>query len=313
MRTTTGASRTLVASCRPPRPGLDDGDVHLGRGELRERGRRQRLELRRAHRLGLGPDARRARPRGRPPPRPPGSARDQETTCGDVYAPGLEALGEQQRLGRRAPSSSSRSCRRRGSPRTPRSGLPRRPSSSRIRPSPNSSGQGLSDSSQARLLSRRAHRARAGSAPASRARPRPPRAARSRRSARCRACPRSARPPCAAARSRRRGCRSAGSCSLRTTASKMRRSSSGSSTTTPLRRAISAASRTRSSAPASSAKRASGSGHGETIRRASRSGQLRPDLLGHVRHHRVEEGEQALERRRARSRPRRGRPRRAAA
>ena len=83
----------------------------------------------------------------------------------------------------------------------------------------------------------------------------------------------------------------------RTTAAKIRRSSSEpSSTWTPLRRKICAASCTRSSAPASSANRASGSGHGETISRASRSGQLRPDLLGDVRHHRVQEREQALER-----------------
>ena len=59
----------------------------------------------------------------------------------------------------------------------------------------------------------------------------------------------------------------------RTTAAKMRRSSSEpSSTSTPLRRKICAASWTRSSASASSANRSSGSGHGETMSRALRSG-----------------------------------------
>ena len=59
----------------------------------------------------------------------------------------------------------------------------------------------------------------------------------------------------------------------RTTASKIRRSSSEPSPTrTPLRRNICAASCTWTRAPRSPAKRSSGSGHGDTIRRAARVG-----------------------------------------
>ena len=147
------------------------------------------------------------------------------------------------------------------------------------------------------VASRRAHRARAGTAPASRARPRPPRPARSRRSARSRASPRSARPPSAGGRSRRRGFRSPAAALAGRRRRRSRRSPSGSSTTTPLRRAIAAASRTARARPASAAKRSSASGHGVTISRLSRAGSCVPDLLGHVRHHRVQQREQALERR----------------
>ena len=60
---------------------------------------------------------------------------------------------------------------------------------------------------------------------------------------------------------------------------------------------------TRSRAPSSAANESSGSSQGATISRDSRVGQVRPDLLGHVRQHRVEKLEQALER------GERGRPR----
>ena len=71
-----------------------------------------------------------------------------------------------------------------------------------------------------------------------------------------------------------------------------------------------AASCTRSSASARRRARASGSGHGETISRVVV--ELRPDLLGHVRHHRMEQREQPLERG-ERGRDRRPRRRRTAA
>ena len=151
-------------------------------------------------------------------------------------------------------------------------------------------------------VSRRAHRARAGTARASRARPRPPRPGRSRRSARSTSIP-SER----ATSFRSRATSSSrlpftGSLSGWTTMSKTRFASPSSSTTTPLRRAMAAASRTRSSASRSAAKRSSGSGHGVTISRLSRAGKLGPDLLGHVRHHRVQQREQPLERRESRRR-----------
>ena len=57
--TTTRASRTFVASSRPPRPASTTADVDLARGELGERRRREHLELRRAR--GVRPDARERR------------------------------------------------------------------------------------------------------------------------------------------------------------------------------------------------------------------------------------------------------------
>ena len=84
----------------------------------------------------------------------------------------------------------------------------------------------------------------------------------------------------------------------RTTAAKMRRSSSRAeldlhaAAPEDLRRLLHAVERDRrrrrSARPAP--------GHGDTIRRASRAGKLRPDLLGHVRHHGMEQREQPLER-----------------
>ena len=83
----------------------------------------------------------------------------------------------------------------------------------------------------------------------------------------------------------------------RTTAAKMRRSSSEpSSTWTPLRRKICAASCTRSSALASAANRVVGLGPRRHDQPRLAIRELRPDLLRHVRHHRVQEREQTLER-----------------
>ena len=98
-------------------------------------------------------------------------------------------------------------------------------------------------------LSRRERRARGGSARASRARRRPRRPARSRRSARSRACPPLGRPRLRSRSISASRLPSTRARSGRTTAAKMRRSSSEpSSTWTPLRRKICAASWTRSSA-----------------------------------------------------------------
>ena len=82
--TTTGAARTFVASSRPPRPGLDHGDVDPGGRELRERRGRQHLELRRAD--APPPPAGRARARlSRSASRPSTRIRsDQPVTCGEV-------------------------------------------------------------------------------------------------------------------------------------------------------------------------------------------------------------------------------------
>ena len=83
---------------------------------------------------------------------------------------------------------------------------------------------------------------------------------------------RRARPPCAAARSRRRVAVDLAAPGGRRPRRCARSSSEPSSTWTPLRRKICAASCTRSSAPRRRRTRWSGSGHGETIRRASRAG-----------------------------------------
>ena len=259
----------------PAEAGLDDGDVDLGGRELGERGGGQRLELGRADRLG-----RRSRTRARAASRSASSPADA-----DPLGPGddvrrrvradAHALGE-----RAAPRPSRAVVVLPFVPTTwialsPRCGSPSAAGAARIRPSPNSSGHGARAArpSQAHVCSAaerielapvarellalalddlgrrvrdealvREHPLRAGDLLAEPRRSRPPRLPFS------------------------------GSRSGRTTASKIRRSSPGSSTRTPLRLEISAASCTRSSAPASSAKRSSGSGHGETISRASRAG-----------------------------------------
>ena len=185
----------------------------------------------------------------------------------------------------------------------PACGWPSSASSASIRAVPNPSvGHGESPSSQARwpmVSTRRRARPQAASASAeelelaadtaraSRAPPRRRPRARSRRSARSRASPRRERSPCGAAPapprcSRRPASALAGRPPRRSAAP--RRSSS--STRTPLRRNTWAASCTRSRAPSASACAASGSGHADTIRRVSRAGEVRPDLLGHVRHQR---------------------------
>ena len=140
---------------------------------------------------------------------------------------------------------------------------------------------------------RRAPRGRGGSARASRARPRPAPAARSttKRSF--------ASMPSARAISLRSRSRSASTSPFAftrsglTTASKIRFSSPSSATSTPLRRNVTAARCTSSSARASPGVE-SGSGHGRDDQ--ARVVELRPDLLGHVRHDGMEQREQPLER-----------------
>ena len=186
-------------------PRLDNRDLDARRGELGEGGRRQRLELRRLDRLRLPAHAiERGLEIGIP------------TADADPLGPGEhvrrgvgareDSLGQEQRLGRasrrRLPVRADDVDRPEAAMRAPQS------------------SQQVVDPSEAELLGprtqrlepgeviHRGHRARGGSARASRARPRRRRAARSPRSSRSRACPRSARPPCAGGRSRPRGFRS---------------------------------------------------------------------------------------------------------
>ena len=120
------------------------------------------------------------------------------------------------------------------------------------------------------LVSPRSRRVHGGTARASLARrPRPPRAL-ARRSARSRASSRRARSPCAVASRSASTSPFASDRSGLTTASKMRFSSPFELRHTPLRRNITAASCTSSSAPASLSSPASG--HGATISRVSRAG-----------------------------------------
>ena len=117
--------------------------------------------------------------------------------------------------------------------------------------------------------------------------------------ARSRASPRRARSPSAAARARRSTAPSVLRARRRsglTTASKIRFSSPSSATSAPLRRKVAAALWTRSiaSAAAGSPRRGAGPGAEDQPRVVV---ELRPDLLGHVREHRMEQGEQPLERR----------------
>ena len=139
---TTGASSDVRRVEPPAEPRFDDGGVDAALGELRERRRRQRLELRRADRLGRG--ANRARPRARTTRGSVSSRSCQPLTCGDVYAP--------------TPSPSARSSAAIvrvavDLPFVPttctdgnaRCGLPSASRSARILPRPNSSGHGDSD------------------------------------------------------------------------------------------------------------------------------------------------------------------------
>ena len=291
--------------------GLDDGGVDLPRGELGERGGRQHLELRRAR--GVRPHARERAPRGRRRAPSTWIRSDQPRTCGEMYAPTRSPSARSSAAvisvvdvlpfvpttwidGIRALRVAERG-EQRAHPPEPELLGPRR--------------QALEPAEVASR--RRAPRARAGSARASRARPR-------RRLGGAFATNRSfASIPSARAISFCSRARSAVDVAVRlarrsglTTASKIRFSSPSSATRTPLRRNVAAASCTRSSAAAAAgiaAIRARATA--PTISRAVV--ELRPDLLGHVRHHRVEQREQPLERgERGRDRARRRRRRAAA-
>ena len=212
------------------------------------------------------------------------------------YAPTAEPCIREQRFDRARRRSTSRSCRRRGSTGSGAAGRRALRAAPCMRSSPKPSfGHGLRGLDDP--LSRRLHRAPAGSARASRARPRRPRRERCRRSARSRASSRRGRSPCcsrALSAATLPFARPAGSGF--TTASKMRRSSPSSLGSTPLRRKIdrrflhgSRAHRASASSPAS--------GHGRDDQPRLARRQVRPDLFGHVRHRRVQELQQPLERR----------------
>ena len=114
---TTCERSTLVASSRPPSPASTTATSTSRARELRERGRAERLELRRLLRLGLGPDASDRR-----------LEVDLLAVDGDPLGPGADVRRD-RRADRRAPRraaaprssgspSTCRSCRRRGSPGT---------------------------------------------------------------------------------------------------------------------------------------------------------------------------------------------------
>ena len=289
--------RRVVAAAEPR---FDDCDVDSRSGERGERRGGQRLELRRPDALGRRA-ARVRRPRSKsassPSTRirslqPRRGARDRRADRRPSASRSCSIVTRRRRLAVRADDVDRRDTRLRIAELGEQRPHPLEPEAVRAA---TGSGSRASDA-ELTAVSRRARRARAGSARASRARPRRRRPARSPRSARSRACPRRARSPCAAARARPRGCRRRVPLRADDRREDRRSSSASSSTRTPLRRKSCAASCTRSSASTSPAKRASASGHGETISRDVARRQVRPDLLGDVRHHRMEEREQPLER-----------------
>ena len=273
-------------------PRLDDGDVDVALRELRERGRAERLELRRLLRLGLGPDA-------------PDRRLEvdllavdvirsaHERTCGETVAPTDSPSASRSasivRVAVDLPFvpttwiAGYASC---GSPSAAQQ-RPHPPEPELLRPRAEGCEPGG-------VLSLRGHRARAGSGRASRARPRPPRASRSRRTSRSRASARRARPRRGGARSRAAAFPFTFARSGRTTASKIRFSS-------PVQLDDDAAAAEHRGRLLDGLERV-GVGRVGLVRLGPgrddqpRLVELRPDLLGHVRHHRVQEREQALER-----------------
>ena len=303
---------TFVASSRPPSPASTTATSTLARRELGERGGGQHLELRRAGRSAA------ARTRSSACSR---SASSPSTWIRSLPAGARAARCTRRRAAPRARGSAADRARRRRlavraddvDRREARAaGRRASASSARIRSSPNSSGHGESDSSQSVC---RVHRARGGSARASRARPRRPRpgAFATKRSFASIPSARAispAQPLALGLDVRRSPCARSGL----TTASKIRCSSP--SSCGDARRCGGRSpppSCTRSSAPASAVVAPSGSGHGATISRDSRAGQVRPDLLGHVRHHRMQQLRAAARAPRAPSRARPRRRRRGAA
>ena len=291
MSTTTGA-REHVRRVEPPaEAGLDDGGVDAAVGELRERGRGQRLELGRAEPLGRRADAgdralEPARRRCR-------AARASRTRAGDVYAPTRSPSAREQRRGhprrrrlavraddvdRREASAAGRRARRAARA----SGRARTPPATARAPRPSQSPRCIELAAVAlELLALGLRRPRRGAFATKRSFASIP-------SARAISV---AQPLALGLDVAVRPARAPGF----TTASKIRFSSPSSGTSTPLRRKIAAASCTRVER-ARVGRRRRRSGHGATISRVSRAGQVRPDLLGHVRHRRVEQLQQPLER-----------------
>ena len=146
---TTRERSTFVASWRPPSPASTTATSTLGVGERRQRGGRDRLELRRADLLRRRPDAReRGREVGRPPAEPDplvprADVRRDRRADGEPVARAAAARSSPSR-------STCRSCRRRGRRDSASCGSSSAASSAFIRSSPKpSSGQGLSPASQA--------------------------------------------------------------------------------------------------------------------------------------------------------------------
>ena len=287
VRTTTGASSTLVASSRPPSAGLDDGRLRLRGGELGERGGGQHLELRRADGLGGGAHAAERRFEIGRLPFTWIRSRQPVDMRGRVRADRLPSRREQRLAHPRRRRLSVRTDDVDGPERVLRIAELARAAAAFAR--------GRTPPARAKRLdprdvvSHRGHRARAGSARASRAR-------RRRRLRGAFATKRSfASIPSARAISLRSRSRSASSLPFActrsglTTAEKIRCSSpsSGDEHAAPPEHCgrLLDARRARST---SAAKRSSGSGHGATISRRLAGGQVRPDLLRHVRHHRVQ-------------------------
>ena len=271
----------------PTEARLDDRDVDPPGGELGQRRRRDGLELRGGETLRGGPDARERLLQigvttvDADPLRPRPNVRRHRRAD-------REPVGEQQRLdlaGRRRlpvrPDDVDRRIRALRVSELVQQGLHavepeavRRPGRERGDPAMSApQPRLLRPASVSRSRHCRERRARAGTARASRAPPPRREPERCRRSRRLRACPRRG------AISFCSRCTSAWTSpfawtrSGRTTAAKIRVSSSEpSSTCTPLRRKICAASWTRSRACRSAPCASSGSGHAETMRRARRFG-----------------------------------------
>ena len=254
-----GASSTFVASWRPPSPASTTAASTFASRERHERRRRQRLELRR-------------RQRARPPAERAASAASRSASApstrialgprahvrrevgADAEAGVAEELLDhprRRRLAVRPDDVDRREARLRIAERGEQRPHPLEPETV-LRPRREALQPG--ERGHAGRPRSRAARARAGSARASRARLDDVRRARSRRSARSRASPRPARSPCAGARARPRRRRCPCARSGRTTAAKIRRSSSlPSSTRRRCGGRPAAASWTRSSASCASA------------------------------------------------------------
>ena len=293
--TTTRVRRTFVASWRPPSPASTTATSTSASANASSAAAVSALELRRAELDGLRLHARDRALEVRLRRRRSGSARSSRARA---------ARGTRRREAPRrraaprssASSSTCRSCRRRAPPGSAAAGRRARPSSARIRSSPKpSAGHGLSDGDPVSCGSRQA---RAGSARASRARPRRRRPARcavndsfeSISSARAisfssRAISSSSFAPSSASRA------PAARPPRRSAARHLRAASSDAAAPEPLGRLLHADERVR----VGRVRRVRLRPRRDDQPRRAR-GQMRPDLLGHVRHHRMQQLEQPLER-----------------